>query len=83
MCDLGVRSRGQEQVHRAALIGLQVTERYPAQFLDRPHLVDRLRNDREQSSRPRVKQQWLIAVDQELVEHEVRFGDVDRNPVNP
>ena len=83
MCDLGVRSRGQEQVHRAALIGLQVTERYPAQFLDRSYLVDCLRNDREQSSRPRVKQQWLIAVDQELVEHEVRFGDVDRNPVNP
>jgi hypothetical protein len=60
-----------------------VTERYPAQFLDRSYLVDCLRNDREQLSRPRVKQQWLIAIDQELVEHEVRFGDVDRNSVDP
>ena len=35
----------------APLVGLQVTERYPAHFRDRPHLVDRLRNDREQSAR--------------------------------
>src|SRR5512133_2341028 len=41
------------------------------------HLVERLQNDREQSSRPRVKQRWLIAVDQELAEHEVCFGNVD------
>jgi hypothetical protein len=45
--DLRVRSRGQEQVHRAAFVGFQVAERYPAQLLDRPHLVDCLRNDRE------------------------------------
>jgi hypothetical protein len=40
MRDLRVRSRGQEQVHGAALVGLQVAERYPAQFLDRPYLID-------------------------------------------
>src|SRR4051812_34400113 len=69
-CDL------EELVDRAALVGLEVCERDPAQPLDRHDLLDGLAHEREQLAHTRVVEQRLFGVDQELVEGEAGRADV-------
>jgi hypothetical protein len=49
---LRIRRRGEELVHRAALVGLDVREGDPAQLLDRQHLGDRLAHARDSRRMP-------------------------------
>ena len=80
--DLRARRGVEEQVHRAALVGLDVGERDPAQILYRNDAVDRVGHEREQLAHPGVEQERLVAADQELVEREARgrgdFVDLGR-----
>jgi hypothetical protein len=59
-----------------------VAEGDPPQVLDRPHAAERLGDEREQAAGAGVEQQGFLAVDEELVEHEVGFGDVGRDAVD-
>jgi anion-transporting ArsA/GET3 family ATPase len=74
--DLSVRRRRQEVVDGAALIGLDVRECDPAQPFDRHHARDRLAHQREQLAHPRVVEQRLLCVDEELVEREAGRADL-------
>ncbi len=80
--DLRARRGLEEQVHRAALVGLDVGERDPAQILYRNDAVDRVGHEREHLAHPGVEQERLVAADQELVEREARgrgdFVDLGR-----
>ena len=63
-------------VHRAAFIGLDVTESDPAQPLRVDDFGNRGGHRREQWSLAGVKEQGLIGIDEKLVESESdRFGD--------
>lgn len=83
---LRVGSDRQELVHRAALVGLDVTERNPPQPLHRHDPFDGLAHGREHRAVPRVEQERLVVVEQELVEGEAgrpdRRGE-GRQPVDP
>jgi hypothetical protein len=77
---------GEELVHRAALVGLDVRERDPAQLLDRQHLGNRLAHARKQSPHAGVVKQRLVRVHEELVEREAGradLRDVRRDAVDP
>ena len=81
----GVRRGGQELVHGAALVGLDVTERDPAQPLDRHDPLDGFADAGKHRAVAGVEQQRLVVVDQELVEGEpVRadLGHERRQPVD-
>ena len=67
---LGVRRDRQELVQCAALVGLEMRERDPAQALDRHYARDRIAHRRKYASKPRVKQEGLVIDDQVLVEAE-------------
>ena len=80
--DLGARRRSQPFVHRPTLVGLDVAERDPQQALERHDARNCLGHEREELTRTAMEEQRLFRVDHELVEHEVGFGDIGRQPVD-
>ena len=69
--DLGLRRRGEELVHRAALVGLDVARtRSSAGRRAARSRGDRLGHQREQRPHPGVEQERLLVADEELVERE-------------
>ena len=74
--DLSLRRRGKEQVHRTTLVSLHVTERDPAERVEWQHRCYRFRHEREHRPRAGVEQQWLIVIDEELVEREAGGADL-------
>ena len=79
-------ARGEELVHRAALVGLDMAERDPAQPLDGHDPGDRLGHEREHGPRSGVEQQRFVGGDEELVEREPgrrsHVGYPGREPVD-
>ena len=61
-----LRSGGEELVHRAALVGLDVAERDPTEALHRHDLRNRFRDEREHRPRSGVEQERLVRLDDEL-----------------
>jgi hypothetical protein len=81
--DLGAGRSGEELVHRAALVGLDVAEGDPAQVLERHQRADRLGHQWKQLAVTGVKQHRLLVADQELVERHAcgpDVGDVGGEP---
>ncbi|RNJ49157.1 hypothetical protein D1O30_05635 [Methylocystis hirsuta] len=70
MNHLRLRRRGEPEIHRAAFIGFDMAEGNPAQPLDWHDRGQALRDARKQRTRPAMKQQRLVGVDEELVEGE-------------
>lgn len=66
--DFGARGRGEEIVHCAAFIGLDMAKRNPSKPIKRHDAANRQRDKREQASRTRVEEERLIRVYEELVE---------------
>jgi hypothetical protein len=58
--------------HRAALVRLEVAERDPAQLLGRNEAAQRVTRERKHLPQSGVKQQRLVADDEELIEGEAR-----------
>ena len=59
---------GEEQVHRAALVGLDVGEGDPAQVGERHDSRDGVRHEREELAHAGVEQERLLVAHEELVE---------------
>ena len=83
MRDLCRRGRGEEQVHRSTLVRLDVTEGDPPQRVDGEHPGDRFADTGKHCTRPGVKQQWLLGLDQELIEGEPGGADVGNEGRKP
>jgi hypothetical protein len=81
--DLCGRGRGEEQVHRSALISLDVTERDPPQRVEREHPGDRFADAGEHCTGPGVKQQRLFGLNEELIEGEAGGADVGNEGREP
>src|SRR5450631_397896 len=84
--DLRLGGYGEELVHCAALVGLDVTERYPAQPIYRHDPLDGRPDTGKHCAMAGVEQQWLVVVEQELVERESGGSDLrdkGRQPVDP
>ena len=77
MHDLRARRRREPFVHRAAFVGLDVTEADPAQLFDRDEPADRFGQGREHGAQPAMEQHRLGGADEEMIEGEAgRRGDV-------
>src|SRR5674476_595304 len=77
---------GEELIHCAALVGLDVTERDPAQPVYRHDPLDGCPDTGQHCAMAGVEQQWLVVVEQELVERESAVSDLrhkGRQPVDP
>lgn len=68
MRHLRVRGHGQPFVHGAALVGLVVAERDPAEIVDRHDPGDRFGHQREHLPQSCVKQKRLVSEHKELIE---------------
>ena len=82
---LAAGRRREPHVHRAALVGLDVAERDPAQRLDRQDRGHRLGDEREHPADAGVEEQRLVGGDEELVEGEAvgaHLGDPGGDPVD-
>jgi hypothetical protein len=84
--DLRARRHAEPFVHRAAFIGLDVTEADPAQRLDRDEPADRFRQGREHGAQAAMKQHRLFGADQKMIEGETDrrrdVGHVHRQPID-
>jgi hypothetical protein len=75
--DLRARRHAEPLVHRAAFVGLDVTEADPAQLFDRDEPADRFGQGREHATQPAMEQHRLVGADEEMIEGEAgRRGDV-------
>src|ERR1035437_5335620 len=84
--DLRPGGDGEELVHGAALVGLDVTERDPAQTVHRHDLLDGCPDIGKHGAIPGVEKQWLVVVEEELVEGQSAGTDLryeGRQPVDP
>ena len=70
---LGARCRREQLVHRAAFVGLDMSERDPAQLVDiAEDPPDRVGHQREQRPHAGVEQERFLAAHEKLVEDEPR-----------
>src|ERR1035437_3659246 len=86
VCDLRLGCDGEELVHCAALVGLDMAERDPAQPVNRHDPLDGCPDTGKHCAMAGVEQQWLVVVQQELVEGESAGSDLrykGRQPVDP
>ena len=77
----GLRRHGQPLVERAALVDLEVAPANPAKSGRVDDLRHCIANVGKHATHTRMKEQWLVVFDQEMVELQVDRGDVDANAV--
>ena len=68
VCDFGVWRGSEKFVHRTAFVGFHVSKGNPAELLERNNAGNRLRHEREHAPRASVKEEWIVSIDEKLVE---------------
>ena len=85
MGHFGLRRRGEQLVHGAALVGFDMAEGDPAKPVERGDRGDGLGEEREGGPVSGMEEQGLLVVDEVLVEGEAGRADVGhegREPVD-
>ena len=83
MGDLRSGGGSEELVHRPALVGLDMSEGDPAQPIERQDGRDRLGDRGEHRPVPGMEEEWLLGVDEELVEAEPVRPDLGQQGGDP
>src|SRR5574340_1520600 len=76
---LRLRCQGQPLIERAAFVGFEMAERDPSKGGWIEDACDRIPHQREHLLHTRVKEQWFLVLDQEVVEPEIEVLHIDRN----